>query len=268
MPYFDHDAIRFHFQETGAGLPFVFQHGLGADVTQPIGLVRPPDGCRILAFDCRAHGLTEPVGPETKIAIASFADDLAALLDELRIERAVVGGISMGAAVSLNFALRFPDRALGIIQSRPAWLAGPNHENSRKFDYVAELLREHGPLRGKQFFVNSEMFHELQVESPDVANSLAGQFDSPRAAERAVRLARIPRDAPFDNLTQLAAIRVPVLVLANRHDPVHPFEYGETLAGAIEGAEFHEITAKSLSIDRHAADVRSHVTTFLQRHYL
>ena len=103
MPIFYHDGLQFHYRETGRGIPFVFQHGLGADVNQPFGLFRPPSGFRLVTFDCRAHGQTVPLGDERKINIAVFADDLAALLDHLSIPSAVVGGISMGAAVALNF---------------------------------------------------------------------------------------------------------------------------------------------------------------------
>lgn len=35
MAFFSHDRLRFHFLDMGAGIPFVFQHGLGGDVNQP-----------------------------------------------------------------------------------------------------------------------------------------------------------------------------------------------------------------------------------------
>ncbi len=88
MPIFHHDGLKFHYRETGSGLPFVFQHGLGGDVSQPFGLFRPPSGFRLIAFDCRAHGQTVPLGDESKISMAAFADDLAALLDHLSIRSA------------------------------------------------------------------------------------------------------------------------------------------------------------------------------------
>jgi pimeloyl-ACP methyl ester carboxylesterase len=52
-------------------------------------------------------------------------------MDYLRLPQAIVGGISMGAAVALNFTLRFPERVLGLILSRPAWLDGPLPSNVR-----------------------------------------------------------------------------------------------------------------------------------------
>jgi len=56
MPTFSRDDMHFYSQHTSSGLPFIFQHGLGADVTQPFGLFQPPSGIALLAFDARAHG--------------------------------------------------------------------------------------------------------------------------------------------------------------------------------------------------------------------
>lgn len=66
MPTFLHDEIHFHYRDTGSGVPFVFQHGLGADVSQTFDLFTPPPGFRLLSFDCRAHGETRPVGDPKK----------------------------------------------------------------------------------------------------------------------------------------------------------------------------------------------------------
>jgi len=265
MPEFVHDDLAFHYQDVGSGLPLVFQHGLGGDVGQPCGLFSPPEGVRLIAFDCRAHGKTEPLGPHQKIGISQFADDLAALLDYLEIDTAIVGGISMGAAVAVNFALRRPERVRGLIQSRPAWWDGPNLRNAKFFTMVAKMLRIHGTEVGQQFFRDSEMYQQLQTESPDVAESLAGQFDNFKAVERSVRLERIPLDAPYNELQDLAKIRVPTLVMANRIDPIHPFEFGQRLAQSIPEAEFQELTPKSESVQRHGEDVQRMLTDFLHR---
>ena len=85
MSFFEHEAIRFHFRETGDGVPVVFQHGMGGSVDQPFGLFTPPAGFRLLAMDFRCHGKTQPAGEPDRIGIASFADDLLAFLDHLEI---------------------------------------------------------------------------------------------------------------------------------------------------------------------------------------
>ncbi len=268
MPFFDHDSLRFHYRDFGQGLPFVFQHGLGGDVNQPLCLFRPPPGVRLLALDCRAHGQTRPLGEPEKIGFATFAEDLAAWLDEVGVSQAVVGGISMGAALALRFALRFPGRVLGLVLSRPAWLDGPNLKNAELYGRIAVLIRRHGRERGLELFRQSDDYQRVLDESPDAARSLLGQFEHPRAEETLVKLERIPHDAPCRDLRELGQIAVPALVLANHHDPIHPFEYGEALARAIPTAEFRELTAKSVSQERHAQDVQRFVSEFLIRRFL
>lgn len=267
MPKIRHDGLEFHYREAGTGIPFVFQHGLGGDLNQPFGIFVPPPGFRMFAFDCRAHGQTFPLGDESKISITAFADDLLHLLDAWRLTHIIVGGISMGAAVALNFALRFPDRTVGLILSRPAWLARANPSNVRLYALIADLIREHGARGGRELFQESAEFQEVLRESSDCAASLLGQFWNPRAEETVVKFDRILKDGPLETLDDLKAIRVPTLVLANRQDPIHPFDYGEALAERIAGAEFQELTPKSVSSIAHANDTQRTISEFLKRRF-
>jgi pimeloyl-ACP methyl ester carboxylesterase len=267
MPFFQHDGLAFHYHDRGRGVPFIFQHGLGGDVNQPSSVFTPPPGFRLLTLDCRAHGETRPLGDPAKIGIAAFADDVRMLMEHLGLSTAIVGGISMGAAVALNMALRFPDHVRGLVLSRPAWLDQPLPENMKIFLVIAQLIRQHGAERGLERFKRSAAYSSILRTSPDAARSLVGQFQHPRAEETVVKLERIPHDAPNRDRAEWAAIRVPTLVLANRHDPIHPFDYGAALAAGIPRATCAAITAKSISQERHAADVQAHVETFLTRHF-
>ncbi len=264
MATFELDGIRFRYRDVGMGLPFVFQHGLGGSLDQPFSLFIPPDGIRMIAMDSRGHGQTEPLGPVNETSLARFADDACGLLDYLQVAQAVVGGISMGAAVALNLTLRFPERVKGLVLSRPAWLDTANPRNAAWFGEIARLIREYGPHQGKQRFRDSVMYQEILAESTDVAQSMLNQFDSQRAEETAIILDRLRGDTPCQALDELARIKVPTLVLANQQDPVHPFEYGKILAQAIPGAQFAELTPKSQSLERHQADIQQHLGRFLQ----
>ena len=125
MPFLDRDGVRVNYRVEGDGLPFIFQHGLGGDVSQPFGVFTPAGGVRLIGMDFRGHGETRPLGEVAKLKIECLADDLVALLDHLEIDRAVIGGISLGAAVSVSTALRYPERVMGLVLSRPAWIDRP-----------------------------------------------------------------------------------------------------------------------------------------------
>jgi pimeloyl-ACP methyl ester carboxylesterase len=267
MPKFQRDGLTFHFQNLGEGTPVFFQHGLGADITQPLGIFRPPKGFRLLACDCRAHGETRPLGDEAKLKFDAFADDLIALLDHLELPRAVFGGISMGAGISLNAALRYPERTLGLILSRPAWLDAPSPPNLSVLGVISRLIREHGAQVGRQRFLDSADYARILAESPDAASSMVGQFESARAEDGVPRLERLPNDAPSRDRSSWKRIGVPRIVLGNRQDPVHPWSLAETLAEELNDAELTELTPKSVSKERHAADVQRAMEQFLSRHF-
>jgi len=267
MPFFTHNQIRFHYLDSGSGLPFFWQHGLGGNAHLAYELFKPPPGFRLLSLDARGHGRTHPARDPAAYSFRTFAEDLRALMDHLRMPQAVVGGISMGAGVALHLALRFPERVLGLVLSRPAWLDAPHPWNVRLFTLVARLLREHGAKRGQAWFKQTEEYRETLRQWPDTANSLALQFSAPGAEESVAKLEAFAHDVPSPDRREWARIRVPTLVLANRLDPVHPFEFGEELARRIPGAAFKEITSKSVSVIQHGRDVQQHVGEFLRSHF-
>lgn len=263
MPSFAHEGIQFYYRDEGTGRPFIFQHGLGGDSSQPFGLFKPPAGIRLIAFDARTHGQTQPTGDPLKLGFETFAGDLQALLDHLAIAQAVIGGISMGAGIALKFALRHPGRLLGLVLSRPAWLDAPCPWNVQMFGLITSLIRKHGRFQGKERFLQTEDYLEAKQKWPDVANSMAGHFDNPQVEDTAFKFDRIINDTPNRDRGEWGTIRVPTLVLANRQDPVHPYGFGETLAAAIPHAKLREITSKSVSVERHTAEVQQYLEEFL-----
>jgi pimeloyl-ACP methyl ester carboxylesterase len=274
MAGFQRDGIDFHYLDTGQGVQFVFQHGLGGDVRQPAGLFAPPRGVRLLCLDARAHGLTQPLGDLSDLTFDVFGDDLVAWLDHLGLRRAIVGGISMGAGVALNVAVRYPERVAGLVLSRPAWLDSPMPpENVARYAAIARLLRKVGAAgdwdqalrRALAEFEATDDYRSLLASSPDTAQSLRGQLTNERAVDAVARLERLPADRPLADWRAAAAIRVPALVLAHRQDPIHRFAFGEALARAIPGARLVELTPKSLARECHAVEIQGCLEAFLGR---
>jgi pimeloyl-ACP methyl ester carboxylesterase len=262
MSTFAHDGLSFHYRDRGKGHPFVFLHGLGFDLEQPFALFSPARKTRLIGLDFRAHGRT-PLGDVKKISFASYADDLIALLDHLRIERAVVGGLSMGAGVALNVALRYPDRLLGLILVRPAWIDRALPENARVYPHIAQQILRHGPVEGLALFRQTPEFLEIVREAPHVAATLERQFVEPRAVECIARLERFPHDRPCREREDLATIRAPTLVLGNNRDPVHRWDIAVALAKEIPTARLEELTAPSDNLARFGADLQASIDAFL-----
>jgi pimeloyl-ACP methyl ester carboxylesterase len=268
MPAFSVAGVTFRYVDLGSGIPFVFQHGIGGDVGQPRRVFTPPRGVRLIGFDARAHGETLPLGDPATLTFDTFGDDLVALLDHLGLPDAIVGGISMGAAIALNVAVRYPRRVAGLVLSRPAWLDGPMSEVAvTVFDRIVHILRRSGADERGSALRRLELddaYAAIARDFPDPARSLRGQVVESRAVQAVARLERLPRERPIQHMADAAAIRVPTLVLAHDQDPIHPLQFGVDLARTIDGARFVRLTPKSVDPHAHAAEVQRALTEFLR----
>ena len=94
----------------------------------------------------RAHGGTGRIGPAAAFTFDGLADDVAALLDALNLTQPVLAvGVSMGAGIALNLALRYPARVAALALVRPAWLDQPMPVHLGAYPQIAALLRTAGP---------------------------------------------------------------------------------------------------------------------------
>jgi len=177
MPYFEHNGLSFYYVETGSGVPFIFLHGLGGSVEQVLKIYSPPNGVRLITFDQRAHGKTA-MGEMNDLGFKTFANDVLAFFDYLQLERSVIGGISMGAGVALNFTLSNPDRVLALILSRPAWLDKPMEEKNKAiYKCIKELIEKHGTEAGRELFLTSDIYTAVSETSPQYAQYFLTHFD-------------------------------------------------------------------------------------------
>jgi pimeloyl-ACP methyl ester carboxylesterase len=268
MPTFAHDSIAFNYVAVGCGLPFVFLHGLGNDVSQPLGLLPRQEGVRLLSFDFRSHGDSWPVGELAKLNIPHFADDVDAFLSHLGLASAVLGGTSLGSAVALNFALRYATKVKGLVLSRPAWLNVPWPNNLRILETLAACMRKYGVREGATVFSTSDDFQQIEHQSKAAARSLMRLFDDPRADERIDRFELLPRSLPFKAFEELTRISAPTLVLGNDVDPIHPRRLCEVLAASIPGAELRIVTSQAVDQNAHRAEVHQAIWKFLDRFVL
>jgi pimeloyl-ACP methyl ester carboxylesterase len=267
MPFFDHAGLRFHYEERGTGRPFIFQHGLGGDTAQPLGLLRPSAGMRLIAFDCRGHGLTPP-GPADGLTFEALTGDWLALMDHLGLDQAIAGGISLGAALALRVALQHPARIRALVLVRPAWLDGGLADaNLAMYALIARLIREHGLAQAQLVFAGSFTYQALRSESPAAAEAFMRQFESAQAEAAVARLERLPAEIPHPR-ADWARLHAPVLILACRDDRLHPFEVAQDLASGLPGAELIQAASRHADAARHAADVQRETEAFLARHNL
>src|SRR5262249_191419 len=105
-----------HYEEAGRGEPLVLSYGAaGHHAPSEPHVTEVSRHFRVITPDTRGTGKSDCVAEAWTMGL--FADDLVALLDELGIERAHVGGMSMGSAISQEVALRHPERVKSLVLS-------------------------------------------------------------------------------------------------------------------------------------------------------
>ncbi|WP_271411447.1 alpha/beta fold hydrolase [Pseudomonas sp. Q1-7] len=120
MSYFDNDGCQLHYEDYGRGMPVLLVHGLGSSTRDweyqvPALAAR----YRVIALDVRGHGRSDK--PRERYSIATFADDVVALIEHLGLIDVHLVGISMGGMIGFQLGVDHPEllRSLTIVNSGP-----------------------------------------------------------------------------------------------------------------------------------------------------
>jgi len=259
------DGAALSMSENGDGPAVVFQHGLGGGEAQVAQSFPADAGFRRITLECRGHGASV-FGNGRPFSFDMFADDVLAAANQAGLDHFIAGGISMGAAIAMRLASRHPDRVTGLVLVRPAWTFDRAPANMLPISEIADLILLHGLERAKAVFAESQTAMRFKREAPDNLASLLGYFDRPGAAQFADILRDVAADGPGVSVDDAAAITVPSLIIGNALDAVHPLSAARTLAAAIPGAVFAEVSPKSLDSNRHFAELHTQITSFLHTH--
>jgi pimeloyl-ACP methyl ester carboxylesterase len=217
----------------------VLLHGLGGDHNQGLGFAPPssdlPGGAgrwRKAAVDMRGHGDTAVLGPPETLTHEAFTEDLAAVLrwatDRDGHPPVAVVGMSMGAELALQAALRYPELVRSLVIVRPSGPGAPPGPATGIYALLTDYLRSYGP-DGKQAFKRTPQWQAVAGRNEATAASLLRQFDRPDAQARVAVLESIPKSRRL-SADLLERIGVPALICVSPDDPAHEMLCGRIIA--------------------------------------
>jgi 3-oxoadipate enol-lactonase len=234
MPYVQRQGLNVYYESHGRGLPVVLLHPLSLNhyfwVHQLFAFARTN---RVLVMDHRGHGLSDK--PAMGYSIAEMTADLRSVLDDAKIERAVLVGCSAGSMIALQAAVEDPVRVAALVlvsgatklapQIPPAVVQAYEQRFEAAFDYMIQ-----GPTSAV-----------TKRARPEVPTFLSDVYRVPSNFSPDVFVSCI-RDPGgvfnWDVSTRLKDIRQPVLVLAGEEDQTMPLEAMRMLGASIPGANF------------------------------
>lgn len=240
---------RMYYEKAGSGeVPIVLVHGFGASAFSWRNNLRPiaVAGYTVYAPDMRGFGLSDKSW-DGDMSHAAQADRLAAFMDALQIDRAVLAGNSMGGNIIAHFALKYPDRVRGLIFVDAAIYTGaPNAQ------LVATLLQFPPLRRWGQHAVrylladdtrNAETIKSAWYDASQVTDEvLIGYRRALQTPDWDLGLLAMSRDSGQNDIShRLSEIHVPTLIIWGEHDTWINPSNGPRLNKAIAGSKLSVI---------------------------
>jgi pimeloyl-ACP methyl ester carboxylesterase len=250
MPKLDRDGVKLHYEVHGSGPALLLTHGYSSTSAMWKGQIEAlSKHHQLVLWDMRGHGQSDYPDDPAAYSEALTVADMAALLDEIGAESAIVGGLSLGGYMSLAFYRAYPERvrALLIIDT------GPGFKNDDARDAWNKRSHETGDRFEREgLAVLQSLSRERSTVSHRDASGLA----------RAARGMLAQRNSRV--IESLPGITVPTLVVVGADDA--PFlAASDYMAAKIPGAKKVVIPAAghAVNIDQPQAFVEA-VLPFLE----
>jgi len=214
------------YGDPGDGRVLVYLHGLllDSDINRGLAEALGAAGHRVVLLDLLGHGRSDKPAHASEYRIDTYAEQVVALLDELDVDEAVLGGMSLGANVALFTASRRPDRVRGLVLEMPvlewavpsaAMLFAPM---MLAVHYGRPVLARISPMLARvpdtPLTALNSFKHALSLPPDSMAAILHGILVGPVAP----------------TVEERSAIEAPTLMLAHRNDLIHPFDDAANLA--------------------------------------
>jgi pimeloyl-ACP methyl ester carboxylesterase len=209
--YADVNGINLYYETHGTGRPLILLHG-GLGSGEMFGPLLPAlaAGHQVIAVDLQGHGRTADI--DRPLSIETMADDIAALIGHLGLDRPDVMGYSLGGGVAMLTAIRHPE-VVGRLVAVSA--------NIRRSAIYPEMLAQQGQVGpdAVEFMKDTPMYQLYQrvAPHPEDFGRLLGKIGAAMAVD-------------FDYTEEVRGLNVPTLIVAADADMAPPSHYVEVFA--------------------------------------
>lgn len=227
------------YDDHGIGQPIIFLHAFPVNRRMWTGMITAlldEQRFRLVALDWRGFGESDI--KESLSTMELLADDVAALMDTLGMQQAIVCGLSMGGYATFAFLRKYAQRVNGLIlaDTHPA---ADSEEGKATREQVALLAQTQGTEAIANLQVPKLISHDTREQHPEVEARIRQMINMATPAGIAAASRGMAQRADTTDL--LARIVCPTLVIAGAQDAVTPPNVVLDYARKIPGAQFVEI---------------------------
>lgn len=229
------EPVDLYYEEAGQGYPVVLLHGYPLDHTiwKPV-VERLKDHARVITPDLRGHGQSPVTDGEYSMRL--IAEDVYALLERLNIQKAVIGGHSMGGYASLAFARAYPNYLGGLAMVASQAEADSPEKRQGRYITIEEVGRKGPKAVAKKMLPRLTNHKELMPDLLDI------MMRTPKKGLVGILKGIAERPNALEWLSEIAA---PAVVIAGVEDAVVPLERARTMAQMLARGWLVEIPGAS-----------------------
>jgi 3-oxoadipate enol-lactonase len=230
------DSLDLAYDDVGAGTPAVFLHAFPMNRTmwapQLSALV---ERCRCIAVDVRGFGESTIMPP---YSMEQYADDLAHLLEQLRLDKVVLIGCSMGAAIALSFWRRYRQHVRALVLSG-ARAGIDSDETLARRRHLIHAVREQGSIAVANAQIALLVGPTTREKQPDTYDAVHRTV-AVAPVEGIVGALEAMMLRP-DSTSTLPTIDVPTLVVAGDEDTAAPVREAQFIHQQVAGSRLEVI---------------------------
>ena len=212
------NGLQMYYEIHGTGQPLVLLHGAFSAIGTSFGKLLPglAQTRQVIAFELQAHGRTPDI--DRPLSLEQMADDVAAALRHLGIERADIFGYSMGAGVALHVVIRHPDVVRKLVLASVTYNLNGVHPG---------LLEGMADMKPEMMY--GSPWHEEYIQIAPHPENFTTLFAKKAQMDRGIQ------DVPAETMR---AIQAPTLLIIGDSDlvrPEHAVEMFRLLGGGVFG---------------------------------
>ena len=223
MSYVDAEGVRLYVEDSGRGKPIIFIHEFASDLRGWEAQLRHfSREYRCIAFNARGYPPSDVPEDAVSYGWECAADDIAAVMRDLSIERAHLVGLSMGSYAALQFGLRYPEKVGAIVAASVGSGAHPTQRDAwlRETSVLARIFIDHGMAAIAERMARGPARIQLKYKDPGSWQEFVARLRqlSPQGLAHTMARCQAVRPSLYDLREKFAEMTIPVLLAVGDED--------------------------------------------------
>lgn len=217
------DGIKLFYEEVGSGIPVVFVHEFAGDRrSHELQMRYFGQRYRCIAYNARGYPPSDVPEDGERYSQERARDDIRAVLDALKIDKAHIVGLSMGGFATLHFGFTYPERARSLVVAGCGYGATPDKRGqfAEEAEAAAKNFEKLTMTKAAEGYALGPTRVQFQNKDPRGWREFADQLaeNSTEGAARTMRGVQKRRPSLFDLVDKMKTISAPTLIMTGDED--------------------------------------------------